>query len=36
MDWKKDCPFENIPEVKQMNYKVKMIYHQRFTQRGGA
>ena len=21
MGWKKDCPFENIPEVKQMDYK---------------
>ena len=26
MGWKKDCPFENIPEVKQMDYKEEDIF----------
>ena len=29
MGWKKDCPFENIPEVKQMDYKEEDTFYEK-------
>lgn len=36
MGWKKDCPFENIPEVKQMDYKEEdKFYEKHFDELDG-
>ena len=32
MGWKNDCPFENIPEVKQMDYKEDNFFRKHFDE----